>query len=187
MWETLFSCFQVTGPITYPLYAKRELERYEQEVNRRLPRSYREFCFVFGPGQIVFPFQFNIAAPGPETWRSLSECRYLNDFAGGSAAADSDDPQDISRLSRALYFGSDISLHFYFWDTGEITSAQEGEFAIYVLQRLGDIHRLADTYFDFITKTCLVDGTPGDDPTTERRRNFEPAEGPFRPVAMASA
>lgn len=182
MWDNIFSTFEIRGTITYPLFGTNELDRYEHEINLSLPKSYRQFCLKFGPGQIVPPVRYNIAAPGRDPWESDSELRHLNRIAKDSVSGVVDeytaDPLDVSRLSRALYFASDMIPQFYFWDTSELTSAENAEYAVYVIQRLGNIERLADTFFDFVANRCLVTGVPGYSPSVERQRIFIPADIP---------
>lgn len=182
MWDTFFSTFEIRGTIAYPQIATRELDAYEQEIKLPLPKSYREFCLKFGPGQIVFPMKYDIAAPCLNCRENYSESRYLNQMAKDSNSGVVDeysaDASDVSRLSRAIYFGSDSVMQFYFWDQAEVASTEDSEYAVYVIQRLGDIKRIADSFHEFITVSCLVRGTPGYASNIERQRIFVPADIP---------
>lgn len=183
MWESLFATFEIEGPISYPRYAKNEIERYEKEIGFSLPNSYKDFCSTFGPGELVPSLQYSIAAPGLETLESFFEIRHLNGFVKGNMPKVDEypGPPDLSghaQLSRAIFFGSDISLHYYFWDPEEITSKADQEYAIYVVQRSYSIVRLADTFFEFVSRVCLATGAIGDAPDIERRRLFTPANVP---------
>jgi hypothetical protein len=177
-WDAFFSSFRVEGRITYPAYAERELDRFEGELGFRLPHSYREFCRTFGPGEIGYPFHCNVAVPGPSEWHSYSEISFLGSELGTAYASDLRN----AGISRPVLFGSDLSSYAYLWNAERVSSSVEYEFPVYVVRRLGDVTRLADTFFDFLSNTLLVDGVPGDDMTIPRERQFVPVACPFPSV-----
>lgn len=177
MWNSLLSTFQIEGLITYPTYASGELQRYEREIGFALPQSYKNFCCAFGPGELVSPFSYEISAPGPENWaspysiRSMHQsCREYSERCFHSFK----DPLDGERLQNAHFFSKDISAYYYFWNTAELTCKSTNEYAIYVIKRTCKIFRLCDTFSEFVSRICLIEGIPGDDPNTERERIFVP-------------
>jgi hypothetical protein len=178
MWETLLAMFQIDGTIIYPPFAGSELERYERELGRLLPQSYKSYCRTFGPGDIVSPFQYSISAPGPVGWDSLLEARRMNGYARETyydLLQRIGEESDASILSTALFFGTDLGTYFYFWNLADTTSASDNEYAVYVIRRDDSIVRLCDTFYDFVVKICLSNGVPGEDPSVERERTFTPA------------
>jgi len=191
MWASLLSEFEVTGEITYPPAACRQLARYETELGRLLPSSYKEYCSVFGPGELISPFRYLISAPGPETWKERAEARVMHE---DGKEANIEWPHyvksdlDAERLTNALFFSSDISSYFYFWNTGEVTSTEKNEYAIYVIKRACDVYRLCDSFSEFVTEICMKKGVPGDSPRTEREKVFRPVTVSERvpPIAVSS-
>lgn len=133
---------------------KAALDRFETRSKVRLPKSYREFMLVFGPGELAQGFR--IAAPG---YRSLGDTVDLdlmnkegprNYFAAG---CDVDDPKQVNRM---VFFCFTIANEYVGWDPQDTTDVRKREYGIYVLWR-DDLYttRVARTFPEFIEKVVM--------------------------------
>src|SRR5262249_53083897 len=138
-----------------------ELDQYETETTFKLPRSYREYCQLFGPGVLIRPHGFHIAVPGSASGGILTELRRFQAYSAEAQYEAKAYCSDPGQIRRAVFFATDIGTYFYYWDPQEVTDPAASECAVYVITRGEEIHRLADTFFSFVHDVCLGTGVPG--------------------------
>ena len=169
MWDSLLSELEVVrGKITYPADACRQLARYEIEIGMLLPVSYKEYCSVLGPGEL--PSGHYITAPGDQGSREARNyhaaclgCVWPGYVRNGTG----------EQLTTARFFAIEYK-DFYFWNTAEVTSAESNEYAVYVHTAGQEVHRLSDTFIDFVIQVCLRGGGAELDSDTGMGREFRP-------------
>lgn len=170
MWDSLLSELEIVwGKITYPADACRQLTRYETEIGMLLPVSYREYCSVIGPGEL--PSGHCITAPGEIS--GLQEARSYHAACLGCVWPGYVRNGGGEKLTTARFFASEYK-DKYFWNTAEVTSAESNEYAIYVHTAEQKVHRLSDTFSDFVMRVCLRGGGAEFDPDTGMGREFRP-------------
>lgn len=145
-WKSLLSKFEIREGSIEPVQP-RTLARYEKAKGLVLPKSYKEYCKTFGPGTFVTASDRQFCTPAAASpWFNLD---VLNQKIQSMANVD-EYAGDPKQFRRALYFGSDISTAFYFWDPQDVTDSKQNEFGVYVLYRDWSVTRLADTFWDLI-------------------------------------
>jgi len=145
-------------------------------MGRRLPRSYREFITVFGPGS--FSCTLQIAAPGYRYLGSDMDIDIANE-----SYRDSEDwmerlqilPELRALLRRLWYFGLGGSRHRMGWDPEKVTDPAGPEYAIYAVGTC-DIDLVATGFRQLVEKTCEALFAPNPDWDEEElgpQRSFE--------------
>ncbi|SIN69664.1 hypothetical protein SAMN05444166_0195 [Singulisphaera sp. GP187] len=142
------------GSKTLPKPKPMDFDAYEAKTEFRLPQSYRGFLLAAGPGRLCG--EFNIASPGyPEHPRIETLNR---EYRETQTPADLERySNDMDRALRLHVFGySDVS--FFGWDPREVTDPTRSESAVYELDRLYKVIRLADSFRGFLEDFVLGDG-----------------------------
>lgn len=160
-----------------------QLDQFEAETGVRLPKSYREYITVFGPGE--FPCILRIAAPGyPRlNWRAdlLTASRsygYTPD-----QIADSGLPaEQRERLGRLFYFGLERGRQWLGWDTQDVRDPVASEYGIYRVDFVSDGVELVATSFRQLVED-ICEGIFAPDPDYDEdsmgpQRGFQPATWP---------
>ncbi len=153
-WQELFKSFETQGQQTYTA-TDIELDSFEQSSNFLLPKSYRSFSKVFGPG--VLCDLFKIGVPGYVGPHSSSyDLQSLHDWVGNARIEYEEYCPDPIQFRRGYFFARDIisGVHV-FWDKEEVTNTEKHECAIYFLHRDWEIEKAADTYWEFVTEVCF--------------------------------
>ncbi|WP_158265131.1 SMI1/KNR4 family protein [Blastopirellula marina] len=125
------------------------LNRLEQELNVHLPRSYRAFVQVFGPG--ILMGSHTILAPG---YRGATVIDFLaNNKWQAQESARRAEPERVGRL---IAF-ADFLCQYLAWDPHEIVLPEEHEYRIYLVPKQLDqpLLPIADTFPQFIEKSCI--------------------------------
>ena len=125
------------------------LDGLEERIGFRLPQSYRDFCRVFGGGELS---DFHIFIPNaPHESCDIVEANTL--YHDREYEEYSPDPE---QYQRAYFFARDNGGGIYFWDPQDITKGLQCEFGIYVVYRDDwDTIRLASTFDEFVLDLCL--------------------------------
>jgi hypothetical protein len=173
-WQELLPSLTILRGQPRPI-SDAELDQFERETAFTLPKSYRAFCTSFGPGELVRPWHYRIAVPGPSDWSEMVELRKFNRYAHTCTAECDEYCANPDQVRRAWCFGTDIGASWYFWDPLDVTEPSGNEYGIYILYRGYKIGRLAGTFWSFVNDVCLGSGVPGYDNTEPMARTFEPA------------
>lgn len=165
-------------PIPKPTVA--QLDQFEAETGFRLPRGYREYILVFGPGKLFS--DWDIAAPGyGASWRWDLHAMHENmrpeeQWIGRHPMEHRD------RVRRCRYFCSKYKDAFG-WDPAEVCDSAAAEYAVYRIIEDGRVVRVADSFRAFVEDAALdILTCPGwDEDELGPRLLFEPATKPAEP------
>ena len=172
MWsEVLQSLSMISGELR-PV-SESDLDQFETETGFKLPKSYRDFCTLLGPGILAHPGNYRIVAP-KSNGGEMEELRRFNRFAHACNQECEFYCQNAEQVKRALFFGTDIGTSWFFWDPGETANAKDNEHSIFVLYRDYDVERLANSFWDFVNDICLKSGLPGYAKVGRITKTFEP-------------
>jgi hypothetical protein len=146
-WRTLLKAMSVRGKL-HPATAE-ELDQYETKSGFRLPSSYRDFCRVFGPGQIGGWYQLAVPHLEKKGKKKLYDLAGKTKFYHDGLEWEEYAP-DPKRFQRSVIFGDDNTGAVYYWDPEEITVPKKSEYAIYAMFRDFTGEKLCDTFWDFV-------------------------------------
>ncbi len=162
MWKDLYNKLEIDHPAgkRLPLSDDNVLDQAEGSLGCRLPQSYREFCKVFGAGElggyyrvaIPLPFEhdfellrFNVNAHGEE-----DDCLWEGYFP------------DDDMIKRVVFFAETIGGEMFAWDTDNLQDSAMNEYAIYFFHRKPRCEVVARSFSEFVASVCLkqreVDG-----------------------------
>jgi hypothetical protein len=159
-----------------------QLDRFEAESGFRLPRSYRDFILVFGPGE--FSVGLRIAAPGygyvphpPGVDLLVTSQSYgwsEEDVAQGPVSM-----EQKAHLLRLFYFGLEDERQWLGWDPKDMQAPEESEYGIYRVEALGfGTELIAKSFRELVEVTCARLFTPNpqwDEEELGPQRTFRPA------------
>jgi hypothetical protein len=169
---------------TVPRPTVSQLDRFEAETGFRLPRSYREYILVFGPGRLFS--DWDIAAPGyAASW--LWDLRALDEMMRPEERWIDRHPEaERDRVRRCRYFCRKYKDAFG-WDPAEVCDADAHEYAVYRIIEDGRVVRVAGSFRGFVEEAALEILTlPGwDEAELGPRLLFEPAARAAEPGAAA--
>jgi SMI1/KNR4 family protein SUKH-1 len=152
-WQQLLTSIAVDGT-PHPV-SDVDLDAFETEWDNRLPLSYRNYCNIFGPGELAG--WYNIATPN---YQGNFKERY-DLTTKNTAVHEGRDWREYSpnpeQFNRALIFADDTATAVYFWDPAEASMAKDNEYAIYAMYRDWTLQKLCDTFCEFID-ICLHRG-----------------------------
>jgi hypothetical protein len=178
-WQKVLAGLKVLRKVT-PV-PEAQLDAFEERTGLRLPKSYRSYCSVFGPGRLAD--WYDIAAPGFVA-KPASLTTYCDLEAENQSLHDGLEWQEYSsapeQYERGLIFAYDETGAVFFWDPAEVTSKAGHEYAIYVTFRNWSLQRLCDRFDGFID-ICLQRSKVQiytDPPILE----FLPAAGRYKPL-----
>jgi hypothetical protein len=179
------------SPIIEPMYGESvpkptvaQLDQFEAETGFRLPRSYREYILVFGPGRLVT--DWDIAAPGyGASWFWDLHTMYEN-MRPEERWISRHPKEHRDRLRRLRYFCSKYKDAFG-WDPAEVCDPAAPEYAVYRTIEDGRVVRVSDSFRGFVEDAVLDMLTlPGwDEEELGPRLLFEPATRQAEPSAAA--
>jgi hypothetical protein len=158
-WKELLENIDVVGDIV-PV-AEHRLDVYEVGAKLRLPKTYREYCTVFGPGRLNGVISTRIAVPGERTWEWMAELELFNEHFLKLDSVELEEYCPDPQLWRNGIFFGDNQGDLFLWNKSEVLDEQTHEMAIYVVLRDMETHRLADSFESFVFDVCLEHGTPG--------------------------
>ena len=165
-------------PVPKPTPA--QLDKFEAETGFRLPRSYRDYILVFGPGE--FPCVLKIAAPGYDYLQNTFDLQ----TAGSGYGYGQEEliraglpPEDQQRMGRLVYFGLHHSRQWLGWDPQDMREAEAPEYGIYRVDWVSDGAEFVATSFrQLVEETCEELFAPDPDYDEESmgpQRGFMPA------------
>src|SRR5262249_36057044 len=109
------------------------LDRFESVTGLPLPRSYREYTLVFGPGELAELARICTPGyPGDDTIDLYEN----NRFTHGGEEILTDAYGEPERVHRMAFFGSTVGGDYLGWDTAEVEDPEAHEYAVYGLARL---------------------------------------------------
>jgi hypothetical protein len=155
-WRRLYRKLTAKRPVEYEPYhpgsdaVKAAAKRFESATGYKLPRSYKAFAQVFGPGELGG--YYRICIPGDE------KCGY--DLATEHAlASETHSPPDSYEqgelLGRLLYFASTIGGEFVGWDPLDVTDSTGAEYRVYYITRRATAKAVAGSFSEFVSEICL--------------------------------
>jgi hypothetical protein len=128
----------------------RATKQFESATGHKLPRSYKTFAKVFGPGELGGSFRIWI--PGDK------ECGY--DLAtehrlAAETHSSADDDEQGALLTRLLFFASTIGGEFVGWNPLDITDPITAEYRVYYVTRNAKAMGVAASFPEFVAEICL--------------------------------
>ena len=181
-WSAFYQslAIELNGGRPVPKPTTAELDDYERRVGRRLPRSYREFITIFGPGS--FSCMLRIAAPGCRHSGNQSDIEYINEGGYGYHEEEMERyqvlPEYRALLRRLWWFGLGGSRHWMGWDPEDVRDPANSEYAIYAIGSICDIELAATSFRQLVVDTCEVLFAPDPNYCEEElgpQRSFDPA------------
>ena len=139
---------------TVPKPTASQLEHFEVATGFRLPRSYREYILVFGPGRLFT--DWNIAAPGYGGPCDI-DLQTIHESLRPTELAEFDrhhEAEHRERVRRLRYFCLAYKDR-YGWDPAEVTDPGAHEYAIYHILEDGRVRRFADSFRGFVEYLAL--------------------------------
>ncbi len=125
------------------------LRAFEADRGVRLPRSYKAFAHVFGPGEMGH--YFRILVPGArDAYHDLVRFNHMAQTGEGFFWAG-----DADRLRRTVFLALTIGGESVAWDTAAVTDPAAHEYRVCWLNRSEAVHRTAETFPEFIDEICL--------------------------------
>jgi hypothetical protein len=152
-WQQLLSSIDVdTSYGTLSPVSSKRLDAFEEKHGIKLPRSYRTYCEVFGPGE--FARRFKVAVPGYKGKAKTFLLEDLNKRAHEGLEYEhySKDPE---QHMRGVFYCIDIVRSYHFFDPMEVTDPRRNEYAVYTLCDDFKVRRTADNFWDFVTEFVL--------------------------------
>lgn len=131
------------------------IEKFEHEKGVRLPESYRDYCQVFGPGQLANAF--NISVPGFEGETETYSLAFLTDSQVELAEQYGEADADVEQLKRSIFFCIDNSGSIHFFDPATGTEVSPEEYSVFTLFRNYEVEKTASDFNEFIFQCCLGD------------------------------
>jgi hypothetical protein len=172
MWSKVLQTLSIVGGELGPV-SQSDLDQFETETGFKLPKSYRDFCTLLGPGTLAHPGNYRIVAPKANGGQ-MEELRRFNRFAHDCNQECELYCQNPEQVKRAWFFGTDIGTSWFFWDSVETTNPKNYEYSVFVLYRDYDVERLASSFWEFVNDICLESGLPGYAKVGPITKTFEP-------------
>ena len=197
-WAELYASLELREIQGFPLPKPTDssLDQYEAKSNFRLPKSYRDFIKVFGPGMLGD--DFTVRAPGyfkpttterSQAFNWWTDLEYFNQSIRKSELIADDGVakalfQDIERIRSCVFFADNTGGEIIGWDPGDLRNGSSYEYGIYILIRhVKQPTLLAVDFSSFITDVCfgtrygqIVD-PGGEDGEYLPPKNFRPKGG----------
>lgn len=154
-----------------------QLNRFEADLRIKLPKSYREFILVFGPGE--FSASLEIAAPGyPNLSSPTLDLATANERYRYTPGQSQLFPEsDRAVINRLLFFGLMDGKYPLGWDVQDVCHIGEAEYSIFRVG-LTAIEKTATSFYQLIIETCDRLFAPNPDWDEEElgpKRVFHPA------------
>lgn len=139
------------APVSKP--TRSQLNRLEKTLGVGLPKSYREFIVVFGPGE--FSSSLEVAAPHYENLSSpafdIIEANRAYKFEAQQLRLFQ--APDRTIIERLLFFGLLDEKYPVGWDLQEVCNAEDCEYAVYRVG-LNEAERVAESFQQFVQDAC---------------------------------
>lgn len=181
-WKKFYDSLQILGDVHWRPTVS-DLDAFEKQHNFKLPKSYRDFILVFGPGRLFR--NLLIAAPGYPKAGSWCDLGYRNFFAREREESILDWPPHLrDKIRRLFYFITDDADAFA-WDPKDVRDASNHEYSIW--RRRGEDLTLefrGESFKEFVEYTSEDYFAYDDDPElseSESWRSFRPAPDPHAP------
>jgi len=155
-WRRLYRTLTAERPVAYDPYhpgadaVKAAAKRFESESGYTLPRSYKAFAQVFGPGELGG--YYRICIPGDEK----CGCDLATEHAMVRETRGPPDSYEQGELlSRLLYFATTIGGEFVGWDPHDVTDSTGPEYRVYYITRTPNAKAVAGSFSEFVSEICL--------------------------------
>jgi SMI1 / KNR4 family (SUKH-1) len=137
------------------------LDEFESSWSFRLPKSYRDFITVFGPGMLGE--DFSIRAPGywvPPTTPEREAFNWRVDLAYYNQGIRKSEMttlfRDVEKIKKCVFFAANTGDDHVCWDPDDIRSGNELEYGVYALLReRNGLVLLAENFTSFIIGACF--------------------------------
>ncbi len=132
-----------------------ELIAFETEQLIRLPEEYKEFCQIFGSGEVGSFFR--IFCPSHFLLRAQEILSKMENKVRSNQIQNEDFQQKIGILSNAFVFGDDFGNYVLAWDL-RTYSESDKNYDIYMLYweepEINDFILVGRSFFDFVKSFC---------------------------------
>jgi uncharacterized protein (TIGR02996 family) len=154
-WKVRYQALEPTGKHRSRWARRRQaaigaaLRGFEAEREMRLPRSYKAFAHVFGPGEIAQYFRICVPCVADDYQDLVTFNRNAQSGEGYYWAGEAE------RLRRTVFLALTIGGEAVVWDTAAVTEPVGHEYRVCWLDRADDVYRTADSFRQFIDEICL--------------------------------
>jgi len=153
------------------------LDDYEKRSGFILPRSYRCFIKVFGPGELTCKYEF--CAPGyPDQPEMIDLEKFNEDLKSQMTKSTLKRFSDPERIQRLVFFCRTGEGDLIGWDPSDVQNAPTREYGIYCWGRANAAKLIAKSFDQFINSVCLSEKNLNprgwDEAELGPRRNFRP-------------
>ncbi|WP_020470014.1 hypothetical protein [Zavarzinella formosa] len=169
-WVSLLAKFEIQGGSVNPVQRK-ILAQYQKNTGFMLPKSYCDYCQVFGPGFLTLPYCFRVCVPTASS--AAFDIDILNKNKKGMPE---DYVSDVDQFRRAVFFASDIGTSHFFWDPHEVIDSKNHEYGIFVIYRSWEVKRISEDFSSLIHDICHGSGVPGYENAEGVDLVFEPGQ-----------
>jgi hypothetical protein len=154
-----------------------ELDRFEDAFSLKVPKSYRTFVSVFGPGELAEVFRITVPYCKVRAFDMVNDTTaHQKRFQGQMAwlaRRSYDDPDQVARM---IIIATTYRGEQYAWDPQAVTDSRSNEYRVHLLRRSTKSPEvIADSYSDFITEYCLGDRFLQFYDEDTRSKSFSPA------------
>jgi hypothetical protein len=157
-----------------------ELDAFESKHGVKLPKSYRDFIEVFGPGRLGRAIE--ITAPAYPKAESFFELEYRNSRRDDEKWL-TDWPEEIRpKIRRFIYFATYSDEFAIAWDPQDVRHPITHEYAIWEQRPDNTLHFRGNTFREFVEMLCEHLFAKDDDPELAEIgpwRSFAPAPDPY--------
>ena len=130
------------------------LREFEDKIGRKLPRAYKAYAHVFGPGEMGGFFRIYVPCV-PKRLRSGYELALqYKDWKSYAQETAEGDPEN-AWLSNSILLAYTIGGEAVVWDTSRVTDSAANEFRICWLTRANRVDGTATSFGKFIDRVCL--------------------------------
>jgi len=152
MWKELYNELKIESSKTnIPKTTSAMLDKLEESIHRKLPKSYREFMIIFGPGELAE--YFRIYGPGKKGGQAdlIAFIEMNREIA--NVQIETYGEEDF--IKRMIPFSDTIGGDVIAWDPST-SNEDNDDYAIFMLPNdRNSIIKLSPDFEAFITKICL--------------------------------
>jgi len=155
-WENLLKKFRIeSGKPDLPPGEPRpvsasDIHKFEDVTHFTLPKSYKDFCEVFGPCTLIYPGSYQIAVPGSVQVAGKFDLIKLNGIVRSYKNEYKEYCNDPVQFERSWFFAYDIATSYYFWDPLCITNVKSNEYKIFAIYRDYKIKFISESFENLV-------------------------------------
>lgn len=155
-WQKLFKDLEIRKSGLPSLVKPTDsiLDHFEKETGFLLPRGYRDFIKVFGPG--VLAWSYRILAPGyPEQGDSVDLVQFNQSAKKQFTKRFLKTTKMPEQILRTVYFVRRSGGDLIGWDPEDIQNVKNHEYGVYLLGGGPGMEKIANSFECFIKEVCL--------------------------------